>query len=201
MHTFTDCCAEPFFILTFLFGFIAYAAIAIAISDVCTGNEPSVGRSYKYVFTKVFLRLLLVTLLQMLVTLVGYLLFIIPGVVFSAWYMLAPVAVVLEKAEPIAAMKRSRFLGKGFYFRNLGLFFLGLFLTFLALFLAGFVGGMAIVAFKLESSEGIIEGVLTFFGSALFYPYLYTLLILMYYDLRARREGYDSTALTEDLQR
>jgi hypothetical protein len=190
-----------FFLLTIFFGFFVFAATTVAISDVCTGNKPSVGRSYQYVFTKVLLRLMLVFLLQSLVVAGGYLLLLIPGLVFSAWYMLAPVVVVLERAEPIAAMKRSRFLGKGFYLRNFGLVFVTVFLIFIGQFMVGFVLGFAMIVLKLQNARGLIEGLEGLLGSALFIPYLYTLLILMYYDLRARREGYDSTALTEDLQR
>jgi hypothetical protein len=190
-----------FFIVTFLCGFIAYAAIAIAISDVCTGNRPSVGRSYKYIFGKPLVQLLLVSLLQILVVFAGSLLLLIPGLILGAWFMFAPVIVVLERTGAVAGMKRSKFLGKGFYLRNFGLLFLIIILLFLAMFMIGFLGGAAILVFKIPSAQGFVIGLLTLLGSAIFYPYVYTALILMYYDLRARREGYDSTALTEDLLR
>jgi hypothetical protein len=190
-----------YFILTLFVGFFVCATTAIAISDACTGNIPSVERSYRYVFTELPLNTMLVFFAQVFVIVAGFLLLVIPGLVFGAWYMFAQIVVVLERIEPIAAMKRSRFLGKGFYIRNLSLAAVATFLMLIGELLIVVVGSIAIFLFKLQHAQGFVNGVVALLATALFTPYLLTLSILMYYDLRARREGYDSTALTEDLER
>src|SRR6266849_1894482 len=134
-----------YFVLILLTGFIAYAALAVAVSDICIGNKPSVVRCYKYVFTKNVFRLFLTILLTMLVLLSCYILFIILGIVFSAWYMFSAVVVVLAKVGPSAAMNRSRFLGRGFYARTYCLFALTSFVLGVIGFLVGLTSGTAII--------------------------------------------------------
>ena len=190
-----------YFMALWFFGYIAYSATSIAISDICTGNKPSVLRSYRYVFGKTFVQLVAVNLLMVVLSSIGSVLFIVPGLLISAWYMLSPVVVVLEKTGPIVAMRRSRLLSKGFYARNLGLAWLAMFTVIFASAVVGGIEGVAILILKLQYAAKIIEGMTNLLVTGLLMPYVYTLMVLMYYDLRARREAYDSTALTEDLQR
>lgn len=189
------------YVVLFIGGLVAYAAIAISISDVCVGNKPTFARAYRYVLTVAPFTLLLACLLQTVVGFVGGMLLVVPGLIFAAWFMFAPVVVVLEKAGAIRALKRSKDLGEGFYLRNFSLLFVGILVLFMFILLCGAALGILLVVLKMESagrSAGALLGVLL---GGLFYPYIYTMMILMYYDMRARKESYDSTSLTEDLLR
>lgn len=179
----------------------AYGAATIAVSDACIGNPPSLKRSYSKILSKiVFLRFVGTAILQIFVLTVGLGLLVIPGLVFALWFMLSPPIVMLEGRSGIAALNRSKQLADGSHWRN-----------------AGLIAALLII-------EGVIIGIIAIFARvfAAIFPYLvdtwvfrwtvtaiYALwlpilpisLVLVYYDRRVRKEGYDATALAEDLAR
>src|SRR5258708_9946982 len=68
--------------------------LTVGVSEICLGIKPSVGRSYQRAFAQPG-KLVGSYLLTMVIILFGYLLLLIPGVVFSVWYvLLAPVVVL-----------------------------------------------------------------------------------------------------------
>jgi hypothetical protein len=190
-----------FYLVSLLIGFIAFPACTITISDICVGNKPTVGRSYRYVVSQC-IPLFAVFFLQTIIQGIGFILLIIPGVLFTLWYIIAQVVIILEKETgPIAALKRSRFLGRGYYGRNLALLFFSAVLLLIPMIIAGMCAGIAIAVFHFSVvTQGFLQGLITMLATALWSPYFYTLLVLIYYDLRARKEGYDSTALVESLR-
>jgi hypothetical protein len=179
----------------------AYSAMTVAVADVCLGNTPSVKRSYARILGKLPLLLLLTNLLQALVTFAGLLLLIIPGLVLLVWLMTVPSVVVLEGKSGIAALKRSKQLGDGLHWRNVGLFLL------LMVVVVAIGGGIGIVIGILRAffpevlNETIFLGLVISLQQGLFAPLGITVMILIYYDERVRKEGYDVMALAQDLAR
>jgi hypothetical protein len=197
---------------------IVCCAMTIAVSDACTGNRPSFSSSYRHLFSTVLLQLLLTIGAQLglsaLIAILASLIFLkqswfilwfaltIPILIVGAWVMLAPVVVVIEKVGAFAALRRSKTLGKGFYIRNLS------FVAFALIFIGVLNLACSIAATVFWSWIGVDKIVLLRFIipvqsallSAVFYPYAFTMVVLMYYDLRARKENYDRTPLIEDMQ-
>lgn len=182
-------------------GMVSYAAISISISDVCTGNKPSLKWAYSYIFTVAPIAILVVCVLQVLAAFIGSLLLLIPGLIAGAWLMFAPIIVVLEKVGPVGALKRSKLLGEGFYFRNYGLLVIGIVIICIVLFALGAGIGILSATLQMGWATKPVASLSALIVGGFFYPYLYTMTILMYYDMRARKESYDSTSLTEDLLR
>jgi len=104
------------------------------------------------------------------------------------------------------ALRRSKLLGKGLYWRNFGIvFLLGIFAQLilgviefgagLMIDSAGRAMGLSIDTVKAGASTigGLIGGLSS--------PLTFVATILLYYDMRARKEGYDLSALAEDLRR
>ena len=184
--------------------FISYTAITLCISDACVGNVPSLRRSF--LRTRAIAgSLIVVSILQALVIFAGIVALLIPGVIFALWFNFAPIVVVLEGRTGRAALSRSRALGKGFYLRNLavlaltmivagGIFFVG----FLVLMLVAV--GMAAVQVPAPIVGAVVWIIWNGLGWVV-YPLLYVSLILTYYDLRARKEAFDSVALAAELMR
>jgi hypothetical protein len=87
----------------------------------------SVGQAYAASSRKLipFVALYLILLL---VSLVGLLLFIVPGIIFIGRSALAPIAMFEENLGPIAALKRSFNLTKGHLNEMLGALFAGFFI-------------------------------------------------------------------------
>lgn len=177
---------------TLLLAVFAYAAITVALSDLCLGNKPSVIRSYKFVFSSLFWKLLLTNLLQILILMIGLVLLVVPGIIFIFWFIFVTIIVILENCWGVEALKRSKNLGKGFYLRTAGLLIV---LTVLAALFGGLVGGLSAFFPDEMLSLLLINAI-----QILVEPLAIIMLVLSYYDLRVRKEAYDTAALAEDLQ-
>lgn len=64
---------------------------------------------------KFFWRYLWIIILMTVITLIGYLLFIIPGIIFSIWFTFAMYVLLIENIGGTKALGRSRQLVKGFW--------------------------------------------------------------------------------------
>ena len=173
----------------------------VAVSDIILGNRPTVGRSFHCVFSKRVGSLFITYLFLLFITSVGLLMLIVPGILFTIWYMLTLQVALLEHLSGWKAMDRSKELGKEFYLRNLGV----IFLTYIIIFSFSFVVGIAL--YTVFPNYELIQG--TKFFEEFFIQTLGAILsplpliapVLIYYDMRARKEAYDIRTLTEDLAR
>jgi hypothetical protein len=182
--------------LSQLAGLFASVAITVEVSDICLGNRPSVARSYRRAFDKLFGRLCLTYLLQIAIIALGFVLFIVPGFLFLTWYGFALTVVVLERLSGVEALRRSRTLGKGFYLRNFGT----MCALFLPLLLPAIIWELMVNLVLGIDSKDVREVVIAVV-TQLPAPLLYIGIVLLYYDLRVRKEAYDSASLVEDLRR
>lgn len=192
--------------LVFLCGvFVSYVAITFIVSDACVGNLPNLQRSLTRTQGSVG-SLALVSLLQVLIVFGGFVLLIVPGIVFLMWFVFAPIIVVLEGRTGKSALGRSKALTRGFFWRNFAVaFFMAVFVFvwyLLAIALSGILLGVVGALVRFSPQE--IAAASTPLGlliAAVTYPLLYVSLILTYYDLRARKEQYDTLALAAELGR
>src|SRR5262249_50437638 len=181
-----------------LLGILVGAALIVAVSDICLGLKPNLRRAYRRGFGNG--RLLKTYFTLLLFLLGGILLLVVPGLVLMVWYMFALPATVLEQFSGRAALRRSRELGRGFCWRNIGVLLVnGLFVGF-TLLVAIIL--LAIVDyFTIGTNRPVLEGVLgAALGIAVLGPLTSIPLILLYYDMRARKEGYGAAQLVEDLK-
>jgi hypothetical protein len=132
------------------------------------------------------------------IVMLGYVLLIVPGIVFSMWYWFAGSVAVLERTTARGALARSRELGKGYYLRNLGIVSLTGLVVFLPIqvfsLLLGAASGLGYFPLPLAKAIGTVVGGL---GGTV----IQIAIVLIYYDLRVRKEAYDSAKLAEDLRR
>lgn len=185
-------------ILYSLVSMVAVLPITIVLSDICLDNEPSVRRAFRRVFDRSSGQLVWTILLSWAIILLGLFLCIVPGVVFWVWYLFALTIVVLERVGGSASLRRSKELGKGYYLRNLGVVLLCLAVSFLgSLFLGMIVGAISQFAGLPLTAGNIVATAL----SLLLTPISLIATVLMYYDMRARKEAYDNALLAEDLRR
>jgi hypothetical protein len=130
-----------------------------------------------------------VAILEPLIITLGFFLFIIPGLVFQAWFFAALYVVVIEGSDTFGALGRSRGLARGSFGRILGTIFLvGVIVAFVQ-YLLGIVLSLIVVLFN-TTSVGV--ALLPYLLAAIFiYPLKTAVMVLLYYDLRIRREGFD----------
>jgi hypothetical protein len=115
------------------------------------------------------------------------------------WFMFYPLIVVLEGRWGFNAFRRSLKLVWGYYARNYAAQFVLLFLTYAASLIIGIVLGA--MSGLVESAAGIaIIGLIVDLVQFIIAPLNLICLVLLYYDLRVRKESYDLAALAEDLR-
>lgn len=182
---------------------LSSGALAKAVSESYLGRESSVAEVYRFVLPR-FGSLLGASLLIALLTLVGYLVCVVPGVLVSLWLAVATPAIVIEGAGAIDGMQRSKALTSG----NLGkVFLVGLLTVLLALVIQWPVVWLAGLLGKYLSREVsvalgvIVQQVLAFPMQLIATPIISTALVLLYYDLRIRKEGFDLEVLAQSMTR
>ncbi len=91
---------------------LSNGALVNAVANAYLGREVSVGGSIKAALARIF-PLLWTWFVLGLVVMLGFLLLIIPGILFAFWYGLATQVAVIEKVSGPAALKRSKAVIKG----------------------------------------------------------------------------------------
>src|SRR5215208_6106476 len=97
--------------------------VTVAVSEICLGIQPSVFRCYRRAFSHPG-RLIGTMLLYSLIVVLGFIALLVPGLILSTWYAFIGPVVVLEAIGGLKALRRSRELGRGYYFRNFGIMLL-----------------------------------------------------------------------------
>jgi hypothetical protein len=177
--------------------FFTLGAVTLAVSDACLGNQPSIKRSYAGV-GRVFWNYLGTYLLDFLAVLLGMVLLVLPGLYAIVALLFCLPVCIIERRSPIDACRRSMALGKGHYLRNLGVLLLVGLVGVLGMMIIGGLSGMIMAAAGFRPMSVtflIIVGVLT----ATMSPLLQIPAILLYYDMRARKENFDGAALAQEL--
>ncbi|HEY7635304.1 MAG TPA: hypothetical protein VH763_07165, partial [Gemmatimonadales bacterium] len=196
---------------SFVVSWVAYGIIAVSISEAWLGNEPSLVRSLRYVFRQGLVGALLIVALAQgaALVLIGTIILIlseivapiisvpliviliIPGLVLLVWLVFSPVVVVLERRSALTSLARSKRLGSGYHWRTAGILSVGLVL---------FMGGVSLGALAESiTANPLVSEVWHLLWPVIFTPIMVSALVLRYYDLRARREGYDTGGLGESL--
>jgi hypothetical protein len=120
----------------------------------------------------------------------GLALFVVPGLVLLAWLLLAPTVVIIEGGSLGNAFGRSRALSRGFYVRNL---LLGVLALFAPMLLPNIAIGMV---WPGDSATGTLIGNVLF---AVLSPFEPLLLLLLYIDMRVRKEAFDANGLAQQI--
>ena len=179
-------------VLPFLSG-----AVAIAAASAYLGRSITVGQVYRALFRR-FWALLAVVVMSYIVELVGLVFLIVPGIFLYVRLVAAPVAVVLEGAGPVAAWERSWRLTRGFGWKILGTVIVSYFITA--------VGGLIVqvpffaVGYLAGGAGWVFLGAGQTLASLLTTPFSTIILVLIYFDLRIRKEAFDLSVLAQQLQ-
>ncbi len=123
-----------------------------------------------------------------------YVLILLPAGLLAARWIVAPVLIVAEQIGPGGALGRSWHLTAGRLWRCFGYLILLLILNFVILGLPMLVLQWGVLILSMMQMIPWINGALTgiaYFLNVLWYPFLVSALVLLYYDLRVRAESYD----------
>ncbi|WP_454061079.1 hypothetical protein [Candidatus Nitrospira salsa] len=186
-----------FLTLTFLLSFFVTGALTIFIGDLCLGRNPSVDHSYRRILDGLWARLLVTNLLVSVVIGIGFLFLLIPGVTFLTWFALTSSVVVLESGWGRDALKRSKILVSGHFWHVLGTLCAMICISYVFGLLIGFTQEFVTQVFgnSLLLASQSISVVALMIVQALFI----LVPVLIYFDLRIRKEGYNNQTLSTDL--
>ena len=183
---------------------IATAATVHIVSESYLGRPLGAGEALSRATPHLW-RIIVCSILLALVIGVGFLFFVVPGVVLACGLLLAFPALVLEPdTTPTGALGRSWALTRGSRLRMLGLLVTLIILLYIPLVALGGIAAVVLPASDFTgggtSGSGLVAVALAGVVQMLIYPLFYCVLTVAYYDLRVRKEGFDLEVLASTLQ-
>lgn len=181
--------------LLFILPFLT-AAVARAAANVYLGEEVGVGRTYRFALRKVH-SILWISVLTLLATMVGFILLIIPGIIVYVRFAFGSTVLVVEGTKGTKALGRSWRLAKGHFWRLFG-----------TLIVAGIMAGIIaavlaipgnLIADAVGPQGWPIRALGDSLASVLTTPFTTLITVLLYFDLRIRKEGFDIEVMAQEL--
>ncbi len=165
-------------------------AITRAVAAEVAGEDPSLEQSYRFGFDRLG-SVLLVSVLVGLATIGGLILFIIPGIYIGVRLAVSVEALVVEGRRGSQAMGRSWELVGGHWWHAFG-----------ALVVAGLLTGLvnAVITAPFNNTGWFVQGIAAAIATVITLPYGVLVGVLLYLDLRARKENLTMERLRTDLQ-
>ncbi len=188
----------PVFMLLYLLIFgISSGAVTVAVSSRYLVKEITIIRAYKAAFRKIG-TLMGAWIVAWIFIFLGCLV-IIPGIMLMISYSLITPAVMLESLSASQSRKRSRELIKGYRWQIIGLF-----LLYFILYFALYYGLIFLVSLFTEAVENFfsntyIHQLISCAMQIVSAPFPAIIIILIYYNQRIRKEGFDLVLLAEAL--
>jgi hypothetical protein len=187
------------FLLAMIGGMLSQAALAKGVSEAYLGREITVGQAYRTILPR-FLSLLGAAISVTLVVWLGLILCIVPGVIFALWFFLTTPCVVVEGCRAMDGMSRSRALVSGNLGKAFVVGFVALLITWVVAMPLSFIGSFAGTMLARNNPVlGMSIRHLTSLASQIVAtPIGAAASILLYYDLRIRKEGFDLQMLAQN---
>jgi hypothetical protein len=161
-------------------------AITRAVAAEVAEEDPSLEQSYRFGFHRLG-SVLLVSVLVGLATIGGLILFIIPGIYIGVRLAVSVEALVVEGRRGTQAMGRSWELVGGHWWHAFG-----------ALVVAGLVN--AVITAPFNNTSWFVQAIAAAIATVVTMPYGVLVGVLLYLDLRARKENLTLERLRTDLQ-
>lgn len=175
---------------------VASGATTYAISERYLGNHVTIGEALRRGLSH-FWPLSIAQITATIRVIFGFMLLIIPGILWMLSYSLIVPAIVVEGQRALPSLRRSRDLIKGYRGKA---FCIVLVVNLLQVVLAGGVNMIAGLLFSSESAGGAVLGsALNNLLSIFLTPLGIIAAILLYYDMRIRKEGFDLEMLSRSL--
>ena len=172
---------------------VLQAAIMRGAAQGSIGDPVDIDASYKWGFAR-FGSVLLISILVGLAVLGGFILLIIPGIIFLVMFSVAIPALVVENLRGTDAMSRSWNLVKGNFWHALGLIIVAGILTAVVGGIVGAIGGAI-------SDNWFVVWIFQAIAQIITAPFTALVTVLLYLDLRARHEALTADALRGELNR
>ena len=175
-------------LIAVLISAILQAAILRAATQATIGDPVDVEASYRYGLKR-FGSVILVSLLVGLIVAVGFLLLVVPGIIFLVFLSLSIPVLIVEGRRGTEAMGRSWNLVKGHFWHALGVIVV---VALIVGIISGIIGGIG-------GNNWAVRWIFTAIAQILTVPFASLVSVLLYLDLRARSETLFAETLRREL--
>ena len=185
------------FFATFMIGFVACFKV---VTDAWLGNKPEVKRSLGFGLRRSPMALLL-GIIMSIALFPAFLACLIPGIYLAVIWAVALPALLVERGGPFKALGRSFNLIKGRWWATFALVLVGYLLVSIV---GSVLQGVLVVIAGLAAPESLIVNAAAqvvgyTVSSVITYPYYATVITILYFDQRVRKEGFDIQLMAEGL--
>jgi Uncharacterised protein family (UPF0259) len=163
-------------------------ALTRGAAGALLGREVDVSASYRYAFSRLG-GLIVLALLVALIVGVGFILLIIPGIIFLVFLSMSVPAFIVERRGVTDSISRSWNLVSGSWWHVFGT-------IIVAAILAGIVNG---ILTAIGGSTFIGVWILSAIAQIITAPFVALVSVVLYVDLRVRHESLDAATLGRDL--
>lgn len=163
--------------ITIVVGSVVSGALAIVISDSVLGRQTRLGEALRRVAPRAG-ALVGVAILYGVIVVVGFILLIVPGIYVAVALSMSTTVAVLERQDVLASFRRSRQVVSGDWWRVFGYLLLTAVLT-------AVIDGVLTAVFTLAN----VPALGSFLGTMLTAPFTAGVTVLLYVDLRIRKEN------------
>jgi hypothetical protein len=175
---------------TILIFTVLTGAMTRAVAAEVAGEDPSLEQSYRFGFHRLG-SVLVVGILVGLATIAGLIVFILPGIWIGVRLAVAIEALVVENRRGTEAMRRSWELTDGHFWHALGTLLIAAVLT-------GVVNSLVTLPFG--QSGWFMQGLASAVATTVTMPFSALVGVLLYLDLRARKEQLSLETLRAELR-
>ena len=181
------------FIVWMIANTVGLAVILYGAFQAMRGRPVVIGEAVRRGLSR-FWPIIGLAILEWLGIMVGFLLFIVPGIMLAVRWSAALPACVVEGLGPLASMGRSAQLTKGHRWKIFGIFILILIIGVLVFAIVGAIVFALVGSFSLGALErGFgIGSLVSLIFSAMVTAYYNIVLVMVYHDLRVAKEGVDT---------
>ncbi len=187
-------------LLTFVATTLATGACFKAVTDAYLGDQPDTSESLRFARGRLG-SLMLVSFLGALLTFLGFLLFVLPGIYLWIAFSVAAPVLLFEGVKGTGALGRSRRLVQGRWWPVFGTLLLGFILAAVVggIITAILTGVLALGGGSGDFVEALVGAVAGSVAAIITTPFQAALIAILFFDLKVRKEGFDVTLLAEGM--
>lgn len=163
-------------------------AISRAAAGSLIGETPTPSDAFRYGFHRLG-SIILIGLLVALIVTGGLILLIIPGIIFGVKVSVSIPALIVENRRGTDAIGRSWNLTTGHFWHVLGTWFVAYIIAFIVTAILTALGG----------DNWLVRGILASIASVITTPFVALVTVLIYLDLRVRKEALSEEVLRREL--
>ena len=175
-------------VLAFVMSFVVQAAVSRAAAQATIGDPVDTQSSYRWGFQHLG-SVIAISLLVGLLILAGFILLFIPGLIVAVMLSVAIPVFVFEGKRGTEALRRSWDLVKGNFWHVVG-----------TILLAGLISGVVTgILTAIGGSSWVVSFIFSAIGSVITVPFTALVSVLLYLDLRARKESLTGDTLRAEV--